>query len=60
MHHHPIVETYAALGVVSFAIKTAPVPKNEWARWFMGVLNFIALNWERGVTHFEQPKGENQ
>lgn len=52
MNWHSVVETYIGIAVVSYAIKTAPVPNNPWARWLMGVIQFAALNWEKGQEHF--------
>ncbi len=40
-------------GVISFAIRTAPIPKNVYGKWILGIIQFVFLNVSQGQDHFK-------
>jgi hypothetical protein len=47
------LELYGLLAIFSYAVNTAPVPDNKWAKWLMGVIQFAMLNWNKAQQHFD-------
>ena len=40
----------AFYGIAAYALQTVPTPKNAWARWLIGVLQFALANKEKGLA----------
>lgn len=44
LHWQEIVGTIAVWNIAAFALQTFPTPENVYARWIIGVLQFLVAN----------------
>lgn len=49
--HNPVNTVLVWSGIV-YAMKTIPMPTNDWARWIVGILQYLATNSELGKRNF--------
>lgn len=49
---HDVAVLYFLFALASFALNTFPIPANKYGRWFLGVLQFAVLNWDKAKDHF--------
>lgn len=58
MHWQEIFGTVVVWNVAAFALSTFPTPANKYARWFMGVLQFVVANRQKMLEAWlpEPPK----
>jgi hypothetical protein len=52
-HWQEIVGTVLIWNVAAFALQTFPTPENKYARWFMGVLQFLVANKQKMFDAFQ-------
>jgi hypothetical protein len=52
MHFHfdlgSMVSGAAVYSALAYAAQTIPTPSNPWARWIIGVIQFVLSNKEKG------------
>ena len=44
----------AIYGIAAYAARTIPVPTNQYAKWFVGILQFSLSNVEKGNAAMAQ------
>ena len=49
----------SAFGILSHAANTIPIPKNQYGRWAVGILQYALANYQKGGAAL-QPPGGNQ
>lgn len=51
MHHLSIGSMFGGAAVysaLSYAAQTIPTPSNAWARWIIGIIQYVLSNAEKG------------
>jgi hypothetical protein len=56
IHWQSLITGAVALGAASHAANTIPLPDNKWARWALGVVQFILANYGKGAAAFTAPR----
>lgn len=56
IHWQEVLGTIAVWNVAAYALSTFPPPENKYARWFMGVLQFIVANHNKAKEAFQGPQ----
>lgn len=56
-HWQEVLGTIVVWTTASYALNTLPVPDNKWARWLVGVLQFVVANQQKALESFK-PKGD--
>lgn len=56
MHWQDILGTVVVWNIMAFALGSFPPPTNQYARWFVGVLQFIVANRQKMAEAFNAPK----
>jgi predicted component of viral defense system (DUF524 family) len=60
IHWQEIVGTLVVWNVAAFALQTFPTPENKYARWFMGVLQFLVANKQKMFDAFQNSPKEGE